>query len=419
MLGVSTSPLLMPHLQLRPAKKKGYGNFLGMDDGPGTVDIMGDALSQAQFAADGNVDPNDEMDGFGALTGAIDQLAFTHDLDFSGDGLDDDPLKPQVAGGMPGSGVPGGNTLAPPNAPVEKRKKKKKRDLDGHNNPAFLDDEELLLAAALGGEGGGSGGAESDDSDTDMLEARRLARPRIVIQAETEAAATGGVGAPAPAAAAKGKPPVKAPGVATSKDAKKTPTTPVPDLGRPRLPSAKIRRIGSARKTPARFTMTFTEKYEVVTPSPGVPQKQTSAEGLSAAQSSTADKGRKESKDKTKDKAKEKTKEVKAKSVEEETLADEDQEESGDKWAEKKSRRSSNKVAPSDVPEASGDARAQDDLSVGLESGADSTREEVRAKERERPKTSVASQKMKRRATEDVGNMNSILPWDNEDGDIK
>lgn len=408
-------------MDLRPAKKKGY-DLLGMDTGPGTVDIMGDALSQAKFASDGcDVDPNDEMDGFGAFTGAIDQLAFTHDLDFSGDGLDDDPLKPSVAGDMNGVRMSGGNSLAPPNTQVEKKKKKKKRDIDGHNNPAFLDDEELLLAAALGGEGGGGGGGgESDDSDTDMLEARRLARPRIVIQAETEAAATGVVGVSAPAAPVKGKPPAKTPGVVPpAKDPKKTPTTPVPDLGRPRMPSAKIRRIGSARKTPARFTMTFTEKYEVVTPSPGVPQKQTSAEGMSAVQSGFTDKGRKDSKDKTKDKAKEKSKETKTKTVEEEPSAPEDQEETGDKWAEKKSRRSGNKVAPSDVPETSGEARARDDLSVGLESGADSTREEVRAKERERPKTSVASEKMKRRATEDVGNMNSILPWDNEDGDIK
>lgn len=409
------------HVDLRPAKKKGYGNFLGNDTGPGTVDIMGDALSQAKFASDGaDVDPDNEMDGFGALTGAIDQLAFTHDLDFSGDGVDDDPLKMQPQTGMKGPGKPTGNSLAPPTTKPEK-KKKKKRDMDGHNNPAFLDDEELLLAAALGNEGGGGGGGgESDDSDTDMLEARRLARPRIVIRAETEAAATGSVGVPVPTASAKGVAPTKAPGVTAVKDPKKTPTTPVPDLGRPRLPSAKIRRIGSARKTPARFTMTFTEKYDVVTPSPGVPKKQTSAEGLSATPSSAADKGRKESNDKTKDKAREKPKDDKGKVVEEETLPAEDQEESGDKWAEKKPRRSNNKVAPSDAPEPSGDSRARDDLSVGLESGADSTREEVRAKERDRPKTSVAaSQKMKRRATEDVGNMNSILPWDNEDGDIK
>lgn len=426
MIGVSGSPMLMynpphPYVGLRPAKKKGYGNFLGNDTGPGTVDIMGDALSQSRFA-EGDVDPDNEMDGFGALTGAIDQLAFTHDLDFSGDGIDEDPLKPKApGGGMMGGVGPGGNSLAPPNAQPEKKKKKKKRDLDGHNNPAFLDDEELLLAAALsgvGGTGGGGGGGESDDSDTDMLEARRLARPRIVIQAETEAAATGGVGVPAPTAAAKGKPPAKAPGVA-AKDPKKTPTTPVPDLGRPRMPSAKIRRIGSARKTPARFTMTFTEKYDVVTPSPGVPQKQISGEGLSAAHIGATDKGRKESKDKTKDKAKDKAKEDKTKVVEEEEPSTSEDQESGDKWAEKKSRHSSNKVAPSDAPEASGDSRARDDLSVGLESGADSTREEVRAKERERPKTSVASQKMNRRATKDVGNMNSILPWDNEDGDIK
>lgn len=384
---------------------------------------MGDALNQAMFAGDGDVDPDNEMDGFGAFTGAIDQLAFTHDLDFSGDGLDDDPLKPRAPGEMPvAGGRPGGNTLGPPTALPEK-KKKKKRDIDGHNNPAFLDDEELLLAATLGS---GGGGGDSDDSDTDMLEARRLGRPRIVIQAETDTAATViSVGASAPTAAAKGKTAAKAPVPTAAKD-KKAPTTTVPDiLGRPRLPSAKIRRIGSARKTPARFTMTFTEKYDAVKPSPTAPQRQTTADGQSAAPSYTADKGRKEVKDKTKekakdkDKAKDKVKEKKASVAEEGHSPVEEQDESGDKWAEKKTRRSTNKVAPSDTVESGGEGRARDDLSVGLESGADTTREEVRAKERERPKTSVASQKMKRRATEDVGNMNSILPWDNEDGDIK
>lgn len=392
------------------------------------MDILGDALDQTRFATDGvDVDPDNEMDGFGALTGAIDQLAFTHDLDFSGDGVDDDPLKPRVATDVPGAG---GHTrssiMGAPAALQAKKKLKKKKEFDGHDNPAFLDDEELLLAAALGTEGPG---AESDDSDTDMLEARRLAQPRIVIQAET-AAVVSNVGATAPTAAAKGKAAPKPVGTVAPKDAKKTPTqaTPVSEiLGRPRLPSAKIRRIGSARKTPARFTMTFTEKYDPVKPSPGAPQRQMTTDGQGAAPSDPADKGKKEVKEKPKDKDKDKTKEKtkdsakedKPSMVEEEPAGEEEEDESGDKWAEKKPRRSTNKVAPSDSAESGAEGRARDDLSVGLQSGADTTRQEVRAKERERPKTSVASQKMKKRATDDVGNMNSILPWDNEDGDIK
>ncbi|MPC42350.1 hypothetical protein E2C01_035971 [Portunus trituberculatus] len=407
-----------------PAKKKGYGNFLGTDTGPGTVDILGDALDQTRFVTDGvDVDPDNEMDGFGALTGAIDQLAFTHDLDFSGDGVDDDPLKPRVAGDVSGAGSHIRNgMLGAPAALQAKKKLKKKKELDGHNNPAFLDDEELLLAAALGTAGPG---AESDDSDTDMLEARRLAQPRIVIQAET-AAVVSSAGGAAPTAATKGKVTAKPAGTAAAKDAKKTatPATPVPEiLGRPRLPSAKIRRIGSARKTPARFTMTFTEKYDPVKPSPGAPQRQMTVDGQGAAPSDAIDKGKKEVKDKPKDKANDKTKdsakEDKPSVVEEEPAAEEEEDESGDKWAEKKPRRSTNKVAPSDSAESGAEGRARDDLSVGLQSGADTTRQEVKAKERERPKTSVASQKMKKRATDDVGNMNSILPWDNEDGDIK
>nr|XP_045581773.1 uncharacterized protein LOC123745342 [Procambarus clarkii] len=383
-----------------PAKKKGYGGLLGTETGPATGDILGDALNQTMFATD-SVDPNDEMDGFGALTGAIDQLAFTHDLDFSGDGVDDDPLKPNMVGQAP-------NTLAPPaHLPVvpERKKKKKRRDSEGYDNPAFLDDEELLLASALGG-------GDSDDSDTDMLEARRLSKPRIIIQAETETASvTTTSGAKAAAAPATGKAPVAA--------ASKTPKAPVkPEVAevpaimpRPRLTSAKMRRIGSARKTPARFAMTFTEKYDPVGKVDAVKVPVTTK-----SQATTHD--QKPEVCEKKDNRKGKKSEEAVPAAPEDASVDDN----GEKWAEKKPRRSKNKVGPSSSSEESAtgaDQQTQDDLSVGLQSGSDSTRDEVRAKEKERPKTSVASQKMKKRATENVGNMNSILPWDNDDGDIK
>nr|XP_053627698.1 uncharacterized protein LOC128685222 [Cherax quadricarinatus] len=392
-----------------PAKKKGYGGLLGTETGPPTVDILGDALSQTKFASD-SIDPNDEMDGFGALTGAIDQLAFTHDLDFSGDGIDDDPLKPRVPGQAPPK------TLEAPRAAhlkviPEKKKKKKRCDSDGYDNPAFLDDEELLLTAAL------SGGGESDDSDTDMLESRRLAQPRIIIQAETATASV--------LPSSTGKPTVgpgtgKGPSTAASKDPKapaKTEAANVPVLiTRPRrLPSAKMRRIGSARKTPARFAMTFTEKYDPVK------VKVSTGQVAMKSESHAGDHDKKLEESERKNMMEKKNEEA----APPEDPADDGSEDNIEMWAEKKPRRSKNKVGPAISTEEEGEGatggepQTQDDITVGLQSGSDSTREEVRAKEKERPKTSVASQKMKNRATENVGNMNSILPWDNEDGDIK
>ncbi|XP_069973308.1 uncharacterized protein [Penaeus vannamei] len=367
-----------------PTKKKGgpgmYG-ITGMGGGGSGVDIMGDALNQAMFAADMDGDGIPD-NGFGAFSGAIDQLAFTHDLDFSGDGVDDDPLKAKPPGGAaPPHGAPGapGSTLAPP---PEKKKKKKKPE-DGFDNPAFIDDEELLLAAALGGH-------ESDDSDdADMLASRRLAQPRIVIQAETVTAAAAAVVPPAPVgpAAAKKPPP--------------QPPVDVNALARPRLPSAKMRRIGSARKTPSRFTMAFDDGFSAQRAKGA---KVGDAKGSAAAPPAEGAAGR----------------EPKGKADLEADASPPEEDASGEKWASKPRRSSKNKVAPSGSSEESVEAETKDDFDVGLQSGADSTREEVRAKEKkERPKTSVASQKMKKRATDDVGNMNSILPWDNEDGDIK
>ncbi|KAK7087009.1 hypothetical protein SK128_027621, partial [Halocaridina rubra] len=323
-----------------PSKKKGGYDLLGNPTGPDTGDIMGDAFNQALFA--GDADPMNEHDGIGALTGAIDQLAFTCDLDFSGDGVDDDPIKTI---NMSKSSEAGQKQPL-----LQEKKKKKRRNSDGFDNPAFLDDEELLLAAALGGNG-----AESEEDDADMLESRRLAQPRIVIQAETDTASD-------PLKLIT-KPPA-------AKDPKLAAKTAVPDvntLSKPRLPSAKMRRIGSARKTPARFTMTFEVRPE----------------GQSGY-----------------------------------TAPDDDDPDSGDRWAERKPRRK-NQVAPSSSSESNEEIRTKDDLAVGLQSGTDNSREELMAKEKkERPKTSVASEKMKKRATDEVGNMNSILPWDNEDGDI-
>lgn len=388
-------------MSCRPAKKKGYGCLLGLDAGPATDEIMSSALDQSLFGSDGEPCDPDLMDGFGAISGAIDQLAFTHDLDFSGDGVDDDPLKSQVKGQAQKTQASTSNHLAVP----EKKKKKKQRESDGYDNPAFLDNEELLLAATLGG-------GESDDSDTDMLESRRLAQPRIIIRAETEVATSTAMLATVPAVGGK------ASGPATSKHIKTTSkgsATDVSLIARPRLPSAKMRRIGSARKTPARFAMTFTEKYDPVS------KVATGAVLKAPDQPPTL-----ETTPKT-DESDTKKKHIKGGKKTEETSTQKAQSleigaEDSDKWAEKKPRCNKNKVAPSSSSEESepvADARTQDDLSVGLQSGSDTTREEVKAKDKERPKTSVASQKMKNRATDNVGNMNSILPWDNEDGDIK
>ena len=92
----------------------------------------------------------------GALTGALDQLAFTNDLDFSGDGIDDDPLKP----------------MRPEQFTAEASRKRSKNDQqqsalaakmkkNGIDNQAFLGDEELLLAAAVAADG-----EDSDDPDS-------------------------------------------------------------------------------------------------------------------------------------------------------------------------------------------------------------------------------------------------------------
>lgn len=343
---------------------------------------MGDALNQAMFAADMDGDGIPD-NGFGAFSGAIDQLAFTNDLDFSGDGVDDDPLK---APGGPGvAGPPAAGQVA--RAPPPEKKKKKKKPEDGFDNPAFIDDEELLLAAALGGH-------ESDDSDdADMLASRRLAQPRIVIQAETATAA-----AAAPLGAA---PPVVGPAAAKTVKPPPQPPVDVNALARPRLPSAKMRRIGSARKTPSRFTMTFDDGFGT---KKGKGVKAGDNKGLTTAPPAEGAAA----------------KEPKGKASLETDASPPPEDDSGEKWASKPRRSSKNKVAPSGSSEETVEAETKDDFDVGLQSGADSTREEVRAKEKkERPKTSVASQKMKKRATDDVGNMNSILPWDNEDGDIK
>ncbi|XP_063602518.1 uncharacterized protein LOC134778595 [Penaeus indicus] len=368
-----------------PTKKKGgpgmYG-ITGVGGGGSGVDIMGDALNQAMFAADMDGDGIPD-NGFGAFSGAIDQLAFTHDLDFSGDGVDDDPLKAKGPGGAaPPNGAPGAPGSASQAAPEKKKKKKKPED--GFDNPAFIDDEELLLAAALGGH-------ESDDSDdADMLASRRLAQPRIVIQAETVTAAPV-VAPPAPVGPAAAKPTKPPP----------QPPVDVNALARPRLPSAKMRRIGSARKTPSRFTMTFDDGFGA---QKAKGAKVGDAKVLGAAPPSEGAAA----------------KEAKGKASLEADASPPEEDASGEKWASKPRRSSKNKVAPSGSSEESVEAETKDDFDVGLQSGADSTREEVRAKEKkERPKTSVASQKMKKRATDDVGNMNSILPWDNEDGDIK
>lgn len=389
---------------------------MGNETGPGTGDIMGDALSQSMFAGD-DIDPNDEMDGFGALTGAIDQLAFTHDLDFSGDGVDDDPMKQvqQGAGGAPNTLAPPGRNNAAAAEAKRKRLKKKRAEAEGHDNPAFLDDEQLLLAASLVPTG------EDSDSDTDLVAARRLTQPRIIIQAETPAAATAAATVKTVPVTAK-----TAPSVAKDPKGKTTNKEPPPPpiLPQPRLPSAKVRRIGSARRTPAKFTMTFTQKYTPIPPTVprGVPPPPPPAAGTPAAPTTQAPPPPKPAA--TQPDSKGKKVEAKEKKGEKEmkrqaTAAVEEEQSQEDKWAEKKGKGSRNKVAPSTSSslEEGSEARAKDDLGVGL---ATEEGQEAKAEQRQRPKTSVApSQKMKQRATQEVGNMNTILPWDNEDGDIK
>ena len=111
---------------------------------------MDDVLYGDDTDSDFDADAND---GFGALTGAINQLAFTNDLDFSGDGVDeDDPLKPmrpeQVSAEAALGKIPGH---------ASKLKKKKY----GYDNQTFLGDEEILLAAAVA-----AADEESDDDGT-------------------------------------------------------------------------------------------------------------------------------------------------------------------------------------------------------------------------------------------------------------
>nr|XP_027239391.1 LOW QUALITY PROTEIN: uncharacterized protein LOC113830377 [Penaeus vannamei] len=368
-----------------PTKKKGgpgmYG-ITGMGGGGSGVDIMGDALNQAMFAADMDGDGIPD-NGFGAFSGAIDQLAFTHDLDFSGDGVDDDPLKAKPPGGAaPPHGAPGapGSTLAPP----AREKKKKKKPEDGFDNPRL---HRRRGAAA----GGGAG----------RPRVRRLRRRRHAGVAPPRAAQDrhpGGDGhgrrrrrCPAGARGPRGRQEAAA-AAARRRE-------------RPRAAAAAVRqdaaRIGSARKTPSRFTMAFDDGFSAQRAKGA---KVGDAKGSAAAPPAEGAAGR----------------EPKGKADLEADASPPEEDASGEKWASKPRRSSKNKVAPSGSSEESVEAETKDDFDVGLQSGADSTREEVRAKEKkERPKTSVASQKMKKRATDDVGNMNSILPWDNEDGDIK
>ena len=168
-------------------------------------------------------DPDDDgHDGVGALTGALDQLAFANDLDFDGDGVEEDPFK-KTSSRRPELAAAEKAKLEAERIAreEEERKAARKAQLEGLNNQAFVDDEELLLASGL-------------------IDEEKLTEPRVTVEASTMDATT------------------------ESKNAKnKVAPKPASDIGvfsntRTRPVSAR-KRIGSAKRNITRFTKTFSD----------------------------------------------------------------------------------------------------------------------------------------------------------------
>ncbi|KAF2358142.1 hypothetical protein FHG87_011101 [Trinorchestia longiramus] len=133
---------------LHGVKKKGGANAYNVKAGITTSleDVLYGEDEDSDFDAEAN-------DGFGALTGAIDQLAFTNDLDFSGDGIDYDDDSPVKS--MRPEQFTAQNIRMKQSQEHGGAGKKKKVGLD---NQAFLGDEDILIAAAV---------AAADDEDSD------------------------------------------------------------------------------------------------------------------------------------------------------------------------------------------------------------------------------------------------------------
>ena len=290
-------------------------------------------------------------------------MAFTNDLDFDGDGVEEEYYK--------GTGSRRPELAAAERARLEaeklakeeeKKKAARKAQLDGLNNQAFVDDEELLLASGL-------------------VDEEKLTEPRVTVEASTTVKNVGAK-PPDPTSKTSSKPGLSA----KTKIAPKPPS----DIGvfsntRSRPLSAR-KRIGSAKRNIPRFTMTFSDLAPLT---PIIP--------------------------KAEPKHPEPLKENKIEESEVEIVSEDEE-----KWAEKKSRRK-NKVSPTGSAENEGikASKHKDDSELGMESGSDNTRKEVEEKDiNERPKTAVASEKMKNWSTGEVGNINSILPWDKDHGDI-
>lgn len=369
------------------------------------------------------------------MTGAIDQLAFTHDIGVSGGSLDEDSkpvsTRPEIASAKASYS----KFEQRRREEEERRAKKKKAALE---NPAFIDDEELLLAAGI------TPHDHDEDSDDHDESQNKIKTAKVVVQNDPP---------PIPidpnnkATNAKGGPSVLPPIINTQY----------------RSSSVKLRRLGSARRKVPRYGIAFAElpqnraQVKAQSHSPSVAngaipseKPSTSSKGEFIDEKRQLDSGetldQEENANQPKfnndpsssdppsseppkdiDEEYREATEVEAgkdqfglPQQEEATASDQEP-----KWAEKKPVKR-NKVVPTSIsvdeaPKQQTIQGPKDDSSVGLQSGTDSTRDEVKARhKKERPKTGVTPQeKMKSWSTDNISGMSTILPWDNEDGDIK
>lgn len=377
-------------------KKGGIGVY-NVKAGKVDVTLVEDALEISEF-----VDINNEHDGFGALTGAIDQLAFTCDLDFSGDGLEDtntisSSRRPEIA-----SAEIANKKLLKADDKHEKNQKNKRKEID---NAAFIEDEEFLLAATISQE-------PDQDNDSDDNDELKVKTPKVIVRDSIFTDHN------------------------LSKDPKRGVVLPPLKETKYRPSSVKLRRLGSAcRKAPC-YGMTFTENTSPISNDTKCTTKTncSSKPKMSKKKCKTEEKAKTEinlanednvnistpEQEKTNESFEpEKFSDISKNSNEEENSKLSESEEF--KWADKKNLKK-NKVSPlsSSCEEPKEKRGYSDDSIVGLQSGTDSTREEVKAKEKkERPKTAAATKgKMKSWSNESVQDMKNILPWSNEDGDI-
>ena len=276
------------------------------------------------------MDPDDDgHDGVGALTGALDQLAFNDEDE--GDG-DDETWRP--GGRRPELAAAERARLEAEKLAKEEEDRKiaRKAKLEGINNRAFVDDDELLLASGL-------------------IDEDKLTTPRVVVEASTTVT-TVGAGSQSSGIKSGNK-------VEPLQKGKIVPM-PASDIGvftdvRSRPVSAR-KRLGSAKKNIPRFTMTFSDLAPLAPISSNKKERRKSLHKHHRSKDSI-----------------EKIKED-----------------------ERKTRR--NQVSPS----ASADGETNIECTI---------------EDPEKSKPGPAD-KMKNWSTGEVGNINSILPWDNDNGDI-